>query len=134
MPKRYLRIHPEDNAAIALVDLKQGEQIDLSGAQCVLRSDVSSKHKFALRTLAPGDTVVLYGIVIAKAVTQIRQGELLSTGNTHHDAGAFHARSKDYLWETPSVARWQQRRFLGFVRSDGQVGTRNYWLVMPLVF
>jgi len=134
MPKRYLRIHPEDNAAIALVDLKQGEQIDLSGAHCVLRSDVSCKHKFALRSLAPGDAVILYGIVIGKAVTPIRQGELLSTGNTHHDAGAFHPRSKDYVWQAPPVARWQQRRFLGFVRSDGQVGTRNYWLVIPLVF
>jgi len=24
--------------------------------------------------------------------------------------------------------------FLGYRRSDGQVGTRNYWLVVPLVF
>ena len=26
------------------------------------------------------------------------------------------------------------RRFLGYRRADGQVGTRNYWLVVPLVF
>ena len=27
-----------------------------------------------------------------------------------------------------------QRTFHGYARSDGQVGTRNYWLVVPLVF
>ena len=30
--------------------------------------------------------------------------------------------------------RWRKRTFLGYRRSDGQVGTRNYWLVVPLVF
>ena len=29
---------------------------------------------------------------------------------------------------------WQDRTFTGFHRTDGQVGTRNYWLVIPLVF
>src|SRR5204863_5080471 len=28
----------------------------------------------------------------------------------------------------------KQQTFLGYRRSDGQVGTRNYWLVVPLVF
>src|SRR5207245_1090290 len=30
--------------------------------------------------------------------------------------------------------RWKHQTFLGYRRSDGQVGTRNYWLVVPLVF
>src|SRR5262249_32155674 len=29
---------------------------------------------------------------------------------------------------------WKQQTFKGFRRSDGQVGTRNHWLVVPLVF
>ncbi len=29
---------------------------------------------------------------------------------------------------------WTTRTFMGFHRVDGQVGTRNYWLVLPLVF
>jgi altronate hydrolase len=29
---------------------------------------------------------------------------------------------------------WSERHFLGFHRSDGQVGTANHWLVVPLVF
>ena len=32
------------------------------------------------------------------------------------------------------MSRWQNRTFMGYPRADGQVGTRNYWLVVPLVF
>jgi len=28
----------------------------------------------------------------------------------------------------------EREEFSRYVRSDGQVGTRNYWLVVPLVF
>ena len=29
---------------------------------------------------------------------------------------------------------WAGRTFMGYHRADGQVGTRNYWIVLPLVF
>ncbi len=32
------------------------------------------------------------------------------------------------------LAAWSERAFMGYHRADGQVGTRNYWLVLPLVF
>src|SRR5207248_8965630 len=39
-----------------------------------------------------------------------------------------------YRWRAPDVSRCRDRTFLGYRRADGQVGTRNYWLVVPLVF
>ena len=32
------------------------------------------------------------------------------------------------------MSAWESLTFNGYVRSDGSVGTRNYWLVVPLVF
>src|SRR6185312_3876902 len=46
----------------------------------------------------------------------------------------FHPRNTTYTWTPPDVSHWRDRTFLGYRRSDGQVGTRNYWLVFPLVF
>ena len=46
----------------------------------------------------------------------------------------FHEKTEDYRWASPDVSRWRKKTFLGYVRDDGQVGTRNYWLVVPLVF
>src|SRR5947207_1329500 len=37
-------------------------------------------------------------------------------------------------WKAPDVSKWKEKEFLGYHRSDGKVGTANYWLVVPLVF
>ena len=34
----------------------------------------------------------------------------------------------------PTHFDWENRTFNGYVRSDGSVGTANYWLVVPMVF
>src|SRR5262249_19163038 len=37
-------------------------------------------------------------------------------------------------WKGADSGRWKGREVLGYEREDGQIGTRNYWLVAPLVF
>jgi altronate hydrolase len=134
MHSRILQLDSHDNVLVALNDLKNGESVTYGGAAHTLKSDVPAKHKFAIADLAPGDPVIMYSVMVGKAVKPIAAGELLTTSNIRHQASAFHERSKQYHWSAPSVARWADRSFQGFVRSDGQVGTRNYWLVVPLVF
>ena len=34
----------------------------------------------------------------------------------------------------PDTGAWKACTFDGYHRSDGSVGTANYWLVLPLVF
>lgn len=121
--KRYLQIHPDDNAAIALVDLTAGEPVALPGADFLLSSAVPAKHRFALRNLSPGDSVLVYGTLVGRAVAHVRQGEPLSIRNTRHDARVFGQRSKEYSWRAPNLSQWQQKSYSGFPRSDGQVGT-----------
>jgi altronate hydrolase len=133
-PGRVLQLNPKDNVLVALNDLRQGEQIGFSDRTFTLRTDVPAKHKFATDDIAPGGAVVMYGVLIGKAIEPIGSGEKLTTRNTHHEAAAFHEKTEDYRWASPDVSRWRQKTFLGYVRDDGQVGTRNYWLVVPLVF
>ena len=64
----------------------------------------------------------------------IPRGGLLSTRNVQHDATDFARRDTHFHWNAPDVKRWEHRTFDGYHREDGQVGTRNYWLVIPLVF
>jgi altronate hydrolase len=129
-----LKLHPEDNVLIALRDLHQGEPVDFAGHSFALTSDVPAKHKFVTTDLAPGDAVLMYGTLVGKVTQPIARGSALNTGNVRHDASPFHEKSRDYTWTPPDVASWRSRTFLGYRRPDGQVGTRNYWLVVPLVF
>jgi altronate hydrolase len=134
MQNSVLKIDPKDNVLIALTDLHKGERITYSGRVYILTSNVPAKHKFATQDLSAGDDVVMYGVLVGKARDPIQAGELLTTRNVRHEASRYSESSRQYEWSPPDVSRWRQRTFLGYHRPDGQVGTRNYWLVVPLVF
>ena len=134
MPDKVLQLDSRDNVLVALTDLKPGEQVEFSGKSYTLVSNVPAKHKFATQDLAAGADVIMYGGVVGKATKPITLGQALTTSNVQHQASDFHEQSGTYSWQAPDVSRWQDRTFFGYQRPDGQVGTRNYWLVVPLVF
>src|SRR5215831_12463284 len=132
--QRVLELDSRDNVLIALENLKSGETISHRNAQITLKSDIPAKQKFPTGDLAVGDSVIMYGVLVGKVFKPVGRGELLSTGNLSHEAAPYREHSGEYGWTPPNASRWKDRRFLGYVRSDGQAGTRNYWLVVPLVF
>jgi altronate hydrolase len=134
MQTPVLRLHSDDNVLIALRDLRKGEQVDFSGQFFVLTTDVPAKHKFAATDLPTGAAVLMYGVLVGKATQPIQKGSVLNTRNVRHDALPFREKEIEYDWTPPDVSRWRSRTFLGYHRPDGQIGTRNYWLVVPLVF
>src|SRR2546428_260484 len=123
MPRPVLQLDPRDNVLIALVDLKSGEGIEFSGQTYILTTNVPAKHKFAIRNLAAGDDIVMYGVLVGRALKPIAAGELLTTGNIHHQAADFREQIGEFNWTPPDVSRWKDKTFLGYHRSDGQVGT-----------
>ena len=133
-PPRTIQLDPRDNVLVALADLPSGERIVNSGVTCTLTATIPAKHKFATRDFAVGEEIMMYGVIVGRAREAIPQGGLLTTQNVVHDASGFQAKDASYSWETPDVTRWACRTFEGYHREDGQVGTRNYWLVLPLVF
>ncbi len=134
MSSRVLQLDSRDNVLVALTNLRSGEAIQWDGRSQILKSDVPAKHKFAVENLAVGDPVLMYGGLVGKAAKPIAAGEVLTTGNVQHQASPFHRKSEEFLWSPPDITRFRQRTFEGYLRSDGQVGTRNYWIVVPLVF
>jgi altronate hydrolase len=134
MAPHLLQLDSRDNVLIALADLKAGEAVEFAGKRYIPPKNVSAKHKFAVRDLAVGDNVIMYGVLVGKAVKPIAAGELLTTSNLQHQSATFREQAGEFQWIPPDVSRWKQQAFLGYRRSDGQVGTRNYWLVVPLVF
>ncbi|MHB8501620.1 MAG: UxaA family hydrolase [Candidatus Acidiferrales bacterium] len=132
---RVLRIDSRDNVLVALTNLRAGEIVGFSRNDYTLLSDVPAKHKFLTQDVNAGGDIIMYGVLVGKAVENLRRGDLLSTRNIRHAAAAFHeAESAGPRWTPPDVSTWSNRTFLGYHREDGQVGTRNYWLVLPLVF
>ncbi|MFD2871824.1 UxaA family hydrolase [Mucilaginibacter ximonensis] len=134
MRNTTLKIHPKDNIEVALTDLKAGDTVISDGNPITLTEDVAAKHKFALHDLNPGDDVVMYGVLVGKAVEPVKTGQLVTTRNIKHASGDYELRERKTDWLTPDLSSWKDRTFMGYHRADGSVGVANYWLVIPLVF
>lgn len=135
MQHKVLKVHPADNVIVALQNFGAGEQVSFEGQTYTLPAGVGVKHKFVTEDLVPGDSVIMYGVLVGKATQPIKRGEPITTFNLKHDADQYSLDKKQpYSWHQPDVSKWQGRTFMGYHRSDGQVGTANYWLVVPLVF
>jgi altronate hydrolase len=134
MPDNALQIDPRDNVLVALSTLTPGTAVHYGSATCIVTENIPAKQKLALSDLAPGDVVRMYGMVVGEATQPIARGGLLSTRNVRHRTGGYTAQRDPVSFELPDAAAWTSRTFMGYHRADGQVGTRNYWLVLPLVF
>ncbi|HMQ59080.1 MAG TPA: altronate dehydratase family protein [Flavilitoribacter sp.] len=134
MESPLLKVHPSDNIVVALQSLKGGSTVRLNGSTYTLLEDIPSKHKFAGVDFAPGDEVIMYGVLVGKATQPIPSGARISRENVTHSAGEYAVKERRIDWEKPDISQFQSRTFMGFHRPDGKVGTMNYWLVVPLVF
>src|SRR6266699_1175074 len=134
MTRRVLQLDARDNVLIALTDLRTGDRITDGERTSTLVTDVPARHKFATADLAAGDGVYMYGVLVGRAREPVRRGEWISTRNVRHDAAAYQEAAEPFRWIPPDVTAWRHKTFQGYRRPDGRVGTRNYWIVLPLVF
>lgn len=130
----FLRISPADNVLVALRDIAPGEILLAGDRDVAVQEHIPAKHKIAVGDLHSGDPVYMYGVLVGRATCPVPSGSLISTNNLKHAAEVFGKRRGEYEWQPPDVSRFANRTFMGCHRPDGQVGTRNYWLVIPLVF
>ncbi|HEY6490048.1 MAG: altronate dehydratase family protein [Terracidiphilus sp.] len=134
MMDAVLQLDPRDNVAVALQSLTAGAAIHIGQASCTVAENIPAKHKVALADLVPGDFIYMYGMVVGEAVLPIPRGGLISTRTIRHRASDYTATRHPASFALPDPAPWRARTFQGYHRADGQVGTRNYWLILPLVF
>lgn len=134
MKARVLKIHPKDNVLVALTNLKKGEVIEYGGSSYTLKDDVDAKHKFFIHDMKSGDPIFMYGVLVGKTQFDVLRGGRMTTENTKHATGEYDYRGVKYEWHAPDVSKFSGRTFNGYHRSDGRVGTANYWLFVPMVF
>ncbi len=130
----FLRISPDDNLLVALQDLPKGSRIETSGNSFILPSEVPAKHKFSETSLPAGTQLKLYGVLVGETTKAIEQGERITTQNVVHRSESYRMSEGEFSWSAPQTESWNNRSFDGYHRSDGSVGTANFWLVVPMVF
>ena len=105
MNSRVLQLDPRDNVLVALTNLKQGDVVDSSGKSYRILSNIPAKHKFVTEDRAMGDEVIMYGVLVGKAMKPIRRGEILTSQNLHHEAAPFHEKTAAFRPNPIDVSR-----------------------------
>jgi altronate hydrolase len=125
-----LRLDPNDNVAIARQRLSCGSILS-EYAGVVVDADIPAAHKVAIADIEQSEPVRRYGQIIGFATQSIRRGQHVHTHNL-----AMGAYQRDHAFgadvRKPEVAA-EPATFLGFLRPDGRVGTRNYIGVVSTV-
>jgi len=134
MAHSVLKIHPEDNVVVALHDLANGQSVDYHQGQITTAEPIPGKHKIALTAMTPGNPVIMYGVMVGHVVQPIVQGGLITTQNIQHATSSYQVNDLNNVWSGPDVTEFAEMTFDGYFRANGKVGTRNHWLVIPLVF
>ena len=134
MAESVLQIDPRDNVVVALTPLTAGSEVTYGASTVRVAEAVPAKHKVALAELKPGDVIRMYGMVVGEATAPIARGSRLTQRNVRHRTEAYTATRHPATYHLPDASSWAGRTFMGYHRANGQVGTRNYWLVLPLVF
>ncbi|WP_104383191.1 MULTISPECIES: UxaA family hydrolase [Sphingobacterium] len=132
--QRYLQIHPMDNVLVALQDLAEGTTIVFEGSEFTLKQAVAAKHKFTIQPMKRDAEILMYGVLVGKLNDDLSAGELITTENLRHASEDFRMGDRKTAWTKPDITAFKDKTFNGFHRSNGTVGTANYWLVIPLVF
>ncbi len=158
--QNFLKINDNDNVVVALNAIPRGETItvEVSGkeSRITAREEIPAGHKMAVCDIPAGGEVIKYGYRIGNAKEDIPAGAWIHTHNVGTALGdlleysyepvaavAEAAAAETAAAETAAKERQdagagtdsaaQDATFMGFRRTDGQVGVRNEIWVIPTV-
>lgn len=124
-----LRLNPADDVVIAAKPLSAGTVVEAEGVTCI--DAIPAGHKLAAKAVAKGQPVRRYNQIIGFAAQDITAGQHVHSHNL-----AFEAFERDYAVGVdvkPVAKPAEQATFMGIVRADGRVATRNYIGVVSTV-
>lgn len=129
---RLYLITEKDNVAVALKEVRKGEEIEINKVTYTALGDIPTGHKMALKDIEEGEAIVKYGFSIGNAKEMIPSGGHVHTHNVKtglHDLMeySYNPQNEDYrVFDGPDT-------FRGYRRSDGKVGIRNELWIVPTV-
>jgi altronate hydrolase len=126
-----IRLHPGDNVVVARMDVGIGTPVPSEGFTA--RSQVPAGHKLAARAIAAGEPILKYNTCIGFAAVDIPAGTYVHSHNvTFREFDRDYAYGREYV-PTPVLPASEQAKFMGYVRADGAIGTRNYIGILSTV-
>lgn len=127
----FIRIHKNDNVAVALKPLPKGSSYNVEGNEVTVIEEIPQGHKFALQPLAQGEDVIKYGFRIGTTKEAVEKGGWIHTHNVKTALGDLLEYSYNPNGKEPE--KTEPAYFDGYKRKNGKVGVRNELWIIPTV-
>jgi altronate hydrolase len=119
-----IRLHAHDNVLVAKAAISIGQHLAEIDARA--RAQIPAGHKIASRFIKAGESILKYNAVIGIADRDIEAGDYV---HSHNIRLVDFERDPGFGQDVQPIAyvpEAERATFMGFVRSDGRVGTRNF--------
>lgn len=141
---------PADNVAIATRTIEEGSEINGDGESYTLSHTVLEGHRFAVKTIDVGESLLSWGLAFGISTTEINPGDYICNAGildalslrnldfelppepNFRDDIVPYLLNEDSLQPGVQVPRYDDEKFFAGYRRGGNrgVGTRNYIVVM----
>lgn len=127
---KLLRIHQNDNVAVALQDIHSGEILIADQSKITAVETIDKAHKIAIRDIAKGEHIIKYGFPIGYATAAIVSGQFVHTHNIQSNLTGLIEYTYSPQIDLGSKHRFGSGEFMGYFRNNGNVGIRNeIWII-----
>jgi altronate hydrolase len=122
--------HHQDQVAVAKTDIAKGTILLYQARAINVQNLICRGQRFALMDIAKGEYIKQFGFAFARS-RGIMVGALVSHLNIQNQVPKVELAKFRRPKPTGFSPKYLDRNFMGFKRGDGNVGTRNYYVVIP---
>ncbi len=136
LQKYALVLSDSDNIAVAKTDIARSSVLEFPGGGVTVIDRIPKGHRFAIKDIKKGALIAQYGYPFGRS-KGIKRGEIVSREKLASYRSDYRRLAKrppkDFQRPGDNVAPGEcaSRTFMGYMRKDGCVGTRNFYLLVP---
>ena len=127
-----LKINKADSVVVCLKSLQKGEIINVDGEDITILQDTPSGHKILIHDTDEGVDIIKYGYPIGHAKVNLKAGEWVNENNLKTNLSGTLEYTYSPVNEELNIKN-ENKKFKGYIRKNGEVGTRNEIWIVPTV-
>lgn len=132
MEQTFIKINPADSVVVCLQAMRKGETINVDGKSVTLNQDTPAGHKVLINDTPEGTDIIKYGYPIGHAKQNLKSGDWVNENNLKTNLSGTLEYTYNPVNETLNI-KDEKRTFKGYMRANGEVGTRNELWIVPTV-
>lgn len=132
MEQTIIKINPADTVIVCLQPKSKGDIVEVDGKSITINQDTPAGHKVLIEDTPEGKDIIKYGYPIGHARHNLKAGDWVNENNLKTNLAGTLEYTYNPVDETLSI-KDEKRTFRGYMRKNGEVGTRNEIWIVPTV-